>query len=116
MAAGESRKAGVSELRVYGLSSSGKKGSRKATAIGVDKVTHPGQIYGVEVLRTEVKDRWVISNYFSSLEDAKECAANYNRTDHTHAFGDKNWIARVVCNVANKVEAAYDPPAWYLET
>ena len=101
------------ELRVYGLSSSGKKGSRKSTAVGVDKVTEPGEIYGVEVLRTGVRDRWVISNYFSSLTDAQECAATYNRTDHTHAHGGDNIIARVISNVENKVEAAYEAPAWY---
>lgn len=102
------------ELRVYGLSSSGKKGSRKATAVGVDKVSRPGEIYGVEILRERVKNRWVISNYFGRLDDAKECAATYNRTDHFHAHGGKTLLARVVCNVANKVEAAYQPPDWYL--
>ena len=103
----------MSELRVYGMSSSSKKGSRKATAVGVDKVTEPGEIFGVEVLRTDVNDRWVVSNYFGSLADAKECAATYNRTDYTHAYGGGNVIARVICNVANKVEAAYEPPEWY---
>lgn len=105
----------MTELRVYGLSSSGKKGSRKATAVGVDKVTQPGEIYGVEILRTGVRDRWVVSNYFGNLPDALECAAQYNRTHHTHAHGGDNLIARVICNVANKVEAAYEPPDWYLD-
>ena len=101
------------ELRVYGLSSSGKKASRMSTALGVDKVTQPGEIYGVEVLRTRVWDRWVISNYFRSLTDAQECAATYNRTHHTHAHGGDNIIARVISNVDNKVEAAYEASAWY---